>query len=381
MREIIAVKNGKTKIEKGAGCRNSLLFFQVSRISILFVILTATLLFSALGSKSAFGQCDGFCLYDLNTPQNKISEEGVVQEPAAAYFGPEEVAGNNQDFLASDIQEAADVQNSGGNLYANNDAGADSSPYTSNSKDWEFIIIPYAWLTGLNGDITVRGRTAEVDASFSDLFENLDIAAMLHGEVWWKRKFGVFVDSVYAKLSVDGDINLPNSGSVDIDNTTKLFLLEFGGLYRAGTWDIGSPYNSFVQRSKPSVTLDLLAGGRYWYMKNELDIHGPLGVLPSEIDGDKDWFDFIVGGRVMLDFYKKLTFEVRTDIGGFGLGFSSDISWNIVSVIAYELPWYRITPLIGYRALYDDYSDGSGNNRFENNTWMHGPVIGVAFRF
>jgi len=79
--------------------------------------------------------------------------------------------------------------------------------------------------------------------------------------------------------------------------------------------------------------------------------------------------------------YKKLTFEVRRDIVGFGLGLSSDFSWNIVSLIAYELPWYTITPSIGYQALNDDYSNGSGNNRFEYNAWMTGPVIGVAFRF
>ena len=60
---------------------------------------------------------------------------------------------------------------------------------------------------------------------------------------------------------------------------------------------------------------------------------------------------------------------------------SSSFYWNIVSLIAYELPWYTITPSIGYQALNDDYYNGSGNNRFENNAWMHGPVIGVAFRF
>jgi hypothetical protein len=54
------------------------------------------------------------------------------------------------------------------------------------------------------------------------------------------------------------------------------------------------------------------------------------------------------------------------------LVFHQDFSWNVVSVIAYELPWYMITPIIGYRAPCDDYCDGSGNNRFENGTWMHG---------
>jgi hypothetical protein len=361
MLETTAVEHCKTKAERGAGYYSSVPFFQVISVPILFVTLIATLLFSALDSNLAFGQQNSGAVAD--------SESSLSQRFS------DEVALSEADWTGTTGED------SGGDLYADNDGGADSSAYESNSKDWEFIIIPYAWLTGIDGDITVRGRSAEVDASFSDLFENLDIAAMLHGEVWWKRKFGFFVDSVYAKLSVDGNTNLPNSTSVDIDDTAKLFLLEFGGLYRAGTWDIGSPYNSFVQRSKPSVTLDLLAGGRYWHLKNELDIHGPAGVLPSEVESDRNWFDFIVGGRVGLDFYKKLTFVVRSDIGGFDLGFSSKISWNIISWIAYELPWYRITPLIGYRALYDDYSDGSGNNRFENNTWLHGPLIGVAFRF
>ena len=116
-------------------------------------------------------------------------------------------------------------------------------------------------------------------------------------------------------------------------------------------------------------------------MKSEVDIHETFGILPSEIDRSKDWFDFIVGGRTRLTFYKKLIFEVRGDVGGFGLDFSSDISWNIVALIAYELPWYRITPVIGYRALYNDYSDGSGDNRFAYKAWLYGPVVGVAFRF
>src|SRR3989304_3309948 len=59
---------------------------------------------------------------------------------------------------------------------------------------------------------------------------------------------------------------IENSNSVNVGSTSKLFILEFGGLYRAGTWDIGSRYNSFVQKAKPSVTLDFLASGRYWQL-------------------------------------------------------------------------------------------------------------------
>lgn len=417
MREIIGVKNCRSNVEKETRCRDSLPPYEMISIPILFVTLIITLLIFTLGSESAHSQCTGLCLNDKNIDQTKIAPARVdtrYEESATAYFRPKKATKPNRDMLVSDVQElsseqntgvftsdrislskgladevaldemdwiSTDSENPGGSLYAANEAGANSTPQTSNSKDWEFILVPYGWLTGLSGDITVKGRSADVDATFLDLLGDLDIAGMLHGEVWWKGKIGFFTDTTFAKLSVDGDITLPNSDSIDINNTTTLFLQEIGGLYRAGTWPIGSPENNFVRESKPTITLDLLAGGRYWYMENELDIHGPLGILPSDIDAHKNWFDFIVGGRILLNFYKKLTFEVRTDVGGFGLGFSSNISWNIVSVIAYELPWYRITPLIGYRALYDDYSDGSGNNRFAYNAWMYGPVLGVAFRF
>jgi hypothetical protein len=35
-------------------------------------------------------------------------------------------------------------------------------------------ITPYVWAAGLYGDVTVRGRDAEVDASFIDIIENSD---------------------------------------------------------------------------------------------------------------------------------------------------------------------------------------------------------------
>ncbi|HJZ05561.1 MAG TPA: hypothetical protein VJ327_06950, partial [Patescibacteria group bacterium] len=413
----IVVKHCKTKIGREGSCHNSLLSFKRVRIPILFVTLTITLLIFGLGSQSAFSQCAGLCLYEQDTPQTKLPPAGVDagdREPATIYFEPEGMSGLNRDLLVSGVYGVSNEhksgvfasdrisvsqglsdefalnemdstgtvgENTGSRLYAANDAGADSNSQTSKSKHWEFILIPYVWFTGLNADITVNGATADVDASFLDLAKDLDFAFMFHGEAWWKGKFGGFVDTVYSKLSDSGNISLPNLSSVNVGLTSKLFILEFGGLYRAGTWDIGSPYNSFVQKAKPSVTLDFLAGGRYWHLNNELDIHGPLGILPSEIDKSRQWVDFIVGGRMGLNFYKKLTFEVRSDIGGFGLGSSSKIAWNIVSAIGYELPWYRITPLIGYRALYDDFSTESGSNSFESKFWLHGPVLGIAFIF
>jgi len=35
----------------------------------------------------------------------------------------------------------------------------------------------------------------------------------------------------------------------------------------------------------------------------------------------------------------------------------------------------------GYRALYQDYSDGSGANKFEWDVTLHGPVFALGIEF
>jgi hypothetical protein len=35
----------------------------------------------------------------------------------------------------------------------------------------------------------------------------------------------------------------------------------------------------------------------------------------------------------------------------------------------------------GYRALGQDYSDGSGADKFEWDETLHGPVLGLAYHF
>ena len=35
----------------------------------------------------------------------------------------------------------------------------------------------------------------------------------------------------------------------------------------------------------------------------------------------------------------------------------------------------------GYRAMYQDYTDGSGDNKFEWNVTLHGPILGLGMVF
>jgi hypothetical protein len=50
-----------------------------------------------------------------------------------------------------------------------------NGPYqqpTPVSSGWEFRLTPYAWAPSVNGDVTVRGHTADIDMSFWDLFDS-----------------------------------------------------------------------------------------------------------------------------------------------------------------------------------------------------------------
>jgi hypothetical protein len=65
---------------------------------------------------------------------------------------------------------------------------------------------------------------------------------------------------------------------------------------------------------------------------------------------------------------------LRGDIGGFGIG--SDITWNLVGMVDFK-PWKHVGLFGGYRALYQDYSTGSGSNKFKFDATMHGPLLGL----
>src|SRR4029453_16752215 len=68
-----------------------------------------------------------------------------------------------------------------------------------------FEVTPYLWAAGINGDIavgTVRGGgiDVDVDASFSDIFQELDMAFMGMVEGRYGR-WGLLLDAVYMQLS------------------------------------------------------------------------------------------------------------------------------------------------------------------------------------
>src|SRR5271169_2195713 len=90
---------------------------------------------------------------------------------------------------------------------------------------WTYTATPYGWFVGLNGSTTVKGRTSDVDVSFSDIW-NL----ALHSEIpedlfelagYFEARNGrlsIFADIVYLKVGLGA--NLTRTRGVDDLNAT-----------------------------------------------------------------------------------------------------------------------------------------------------------------
>src|SRR5882724_2008138 len=57
----------------------------------------------------------------------------------------------------------------------------------SSSEGWQFSVIPFLWMPGLNGKVGVRGVTAAVDASFIDILDKLKDADSFIGVLGGSR--------------------------------------------------------------------------------------------------------------------------------------------------------------------------------------------------
>jgi len=247
-------------------------------------------------------------------------------------------------------------------------AYAQDSP--SGGSTWEFHLIPYFWMAGLDGDTTFKGNKSQVDASFSDILDNLDIGVLVHFEAQ-KERWGFFLDTNYLKLSSDAHVDDPNVGRIDAKLKVEQWLIDFGGVYRFGRWSLEAEQGR-------EISLELLGGGRYWDLKTELDLNAPLAGLGANVKVSEDWIDPFIGLRLRADLTPKLSLALRGDIGGFGVG--SDFSWNASAIFGYSFS-EMISVWLGYRALGVDYEDGSGPDKFAYDVTMSGPIVGLAFKF
>jgi hypothetical protein len=231
-----------------------------------------------------------------------------------------------------------------------------SSGRSSIASGWEFSIAPYLYMTGMKGTVGARGRTRDVDMSFGDVIENLNLGIMGAFEAR-KGRFVFVNDLMWIKLGEERDTPGQLFSSVKVGVNLLLWDPEAG--YRVYQSDRGS--------------VDVLGGARL--MSVETNINFREGILPaSDVSERKTWATPVVGVRGTLNVLPKVFLATKFDIGG-GLG--ADFTTQF-----YGGAGYRITPKIalvgGYRFLKTDYDSEAG---FLFDTDMNGILVGAKFTF
>ena len=226
------------------------------------------------------------------------------------------------------------------------------------SSPWEFRITPYAWLTAIDGTNGPSANPAEVDASFRDLADFIEMAAALQLELR-RGRWGLLADGFYSELGNSGTAPGPAQAHVDID--FEQFLGELEILYRIADC--------------PDYFVDAYAGVRYNDLSLDLEIEGAgPGGADLDVSADRDWADPIIGLRSQWNINDRWYLAGKGDIGGFGV--SSDFTWNLQASVGYNFT-EMFSMELGYRYFDTDYE----HDGFTYDIAQFGLLLAGNFRF
>jgi len=223
------------------------------------------------------------------------------------------------------------------------------------SSDSYFRVTPYIWFMSLDGTTAVLGQDTDVDMSFGDILDVLNIALSVNME-WNTGQWFFVLDPFWSDLEADFAVPsppapLPISGKIEIE----LILVDAV---------VGYVLNE---------NFDIYAGVRYY----DQDIAVvPSGPAPSISLGD-DWTDFNIGFRVHNKIGDKWSFSGKLDGAVAG---DSDSAWYLQAVLMRHFGENKHLDL-GWRYYDVDYESGSGLTRFKWDVAHSGPVVGFSWTF
>lgn len=207
----------------------------------------------------------------------------------------------------------------------------------------------YLWGAGLSGNVGNAAGGSPVDASFEDIFDNLEAGIMANYRLT-SGKWAFNFDYIYLNVSPTSDVP---PASVDLKET----IVELSAGYAV------------------HPELELLAGIRYVDISMEATIN--ITPPPPAISGEDDWIDPIVGLDYRTALSEKWRFYGRADVGGFDVG--SDLSWQLAGYFGY-MPSKNWNLFAGYRHLDIDYKSDN-DKKFFYDIATSGPLIGFGYHF
>ena len=241
-------------------------------------------------------------------------------------------------------------------------------------KRWKAMVAFYLWATDISGTSYADGVATDIDIEFSDLFDKLEVALMGYAEYRYDR-WSIALDASYVSLkeTVTGPLGrVPLS--FGLDQTIVDLRLGYQVLCR----QTGS--DSWGRCCYPRMlSLDAVVGARYWNLEQDNELVLPGGGVVSRSTSN-DWVDPYVGARFRWQFAKRWSVSLYGDVGGFGIGDGSDLTWQLQTMLRFQITRGFFVGL-GYRHLDIDRVEGSGATANGIDAAYSGPLLGIGFQF
>jgi opacity protein-like surface antigen len=239
------------------------------------------------------------------------------------------------------------------------------APATKPNPDaWDFETTLPLWAPQVNGNATVRGRTADVNVNFSQLKDHLDNIFSLATEAH-KGKLGFYGDVSYMKFSGGFFDALGGHTQAQLK-----FLIANGGV----------TYELIKTESEHPFILEGAAGVRYWYAATELSHRDATDTRDFSGGTTYNLVDPVLGLRASQYITSKLHLDIEGDGGGFDINHSTDWTWSAQAMLAYDFTkWFTLSA--GYSALALDESTGSGTGEKGLNLIFSGIEADLTFKF
>lgn len=229
---------------------------------------------------------------------------------------------------------------------------------------WSGQATLYGWLPGIQGAQERQDGSPIVDLDGASLFDALE--GFFFGTFEARKgKVGVFVDLAYANLGMDGSATgtiIPGANPANAAIDTKFLMSTAAVAYRFH--DDGSRW------------VDAYGGLRYFDVETDFALSVPGIGFSATRSADASWVDGIVGIRGHMPIGGRFAVTGLADVGGFGIGSSSDLSWQVIGTLDYSFS-EKFIGRLGYRYLSIDKTSSSLSMDIE----MFGPMIGLTWAF
>lgn len=235
-----------------------------------------------------------------------------------------------------------------------------AAPALAADGDWQQTVFVYGMGAAIDGDAQIGPLEIPVDVSISELFDALEFGAM--GA--YRADNGTWSFTLDATFMALGGTSKTErgllKGDVDIDQTTLM-----------GT--VGWRWTEH---------LEALFSLGYFDLSNNLalSVTNPLTgeVTRSKASKDASWVDPLVGLQYNVPIGDAWRFNLRGDIGGFGVG--SDQSYHLLANFRWQAN-DTIGVVFGYRVIGFDYEDGKDRNYQRYDLTEQGPLVGMSISF